>query len=97
MSQFQKVSPWNLQLAYREGVILLGVARHGVRFRDRVRKLHIKAGDILLELDGVEIHPESFAKIVVRKLPKDNVVLKVLRAGKTMIANVTLGYRTLKK
>ena len=57
----------------------------------------LKAGDILLELDGVEIHPESFAKIVVRKLPKDNVVLKVLRAGKTMIANVTLGYRTLKK
>ena len=36
----------NLELAYREGVILLGVSREGVRFRDRVRKLQINAGDI---------------------------------------------------
>ncbi len=57
----------------------------------------LRAGDVLLELNGTEIHPESFAKVVVRKLPKDNVVLKVLRAGKTMIANVVLGYRSLTK
>jgi di/tricarboxylate transporter len=40
----------DLRLAYRQGVILLGISRQGRRFRDRVRKLPLKAGDILLLL-----------------------------------------------
>jgi len=43
----------SLRLAYRHGVMLLGVSRQGRPFRDRVRKLTIEAGDILL-LSGPE-------------------------------------------
>ncbi|MEP4704401.1 MAG: SLC13 family permease [Hyphomicrobiales bacterium] len=39
-----------LQLLYRHGVTLLGVSRQGIRFRDRVRNLPIKPGDLLLLL-----------------------------------------------
>lgn len=39
-----------LQLLYRHGVTLLGVSRQGIRFRDRVRHLPIKPGDLLLLL-----------------------------------------------
>ena len=41
-------SALDLRLLYRHGVTLLGVSRQGVRFRDRVRKLVIQPGDILL-------------------------------------------------
>ena len=43
----------DLRLAYRHGVMLLGVSRQGRQFRDRVRKLSIRAGDVLL-LSGPE-------------------------------------------
>lgn len=43
----------SLRLAYRHGVMLLGVSRQGRPFRERVRKLTIEAGDILL-LSGPE-------------------------------------------
>ena len=39
-----------LRLLTRHGVTLLGVSRQGKRFRDRVRKLTIKPGDVLLML-----------------------------------------------
>lgn len=38
----------SLQLQYRHGVTLLGVSRQGKQFRDRVRQLEIKEGDVLL-------------------------------------------------
>ncbi len=38
----------SLRLLYRHGVTLLGVSRNGKRFRERVRELEIRAGDILL-------------------------------------------------
>ena len=38
----------SLQLQYRHDVTLLGVSRQGRQFRDRVRRLEIEAGDILL-------------------------------------------------
>ena len=41
-------SALSLQLLYRHGVTLLGVSRQGQRFHERVRKLNIEAGDILL-------------------------------------------------
>jgi di/tricarboxylate transporter len=43
-------SALGLQLLYRHGVTLLGVSRSGRRFRERVRKLTIRAGDVLLLL-----------------------------------------------
>ncbi len=41
-------SALDVRLLYRHGVTLLGVSRSGRRFRDRVRKLEIEAGDLLL-------------------------------------------------
>ena len=46
-------SATDLRLAYRHGVMLLGVSRRGRSFRERVRKLQILPGDILL-LYGAE-------------------------------------------
>ena len=43
-------SALDVRLLYRHGVTLLGVSRRGRRFRDRVRKLQIESGDILLLL-----------------------------------------------
>jgi len=40
----------SLRLLYRYGVALVGVSRQGVRFRDNVRKLTIRTGDVLLLL-----------------------------------------------
>ncbi len=37
-----------LQIQYRHGVTLLGVSREGRQFRERVRHLEIRAGDVLL-------------------------------------------------
>ena len=44
----------SFRLLYRYGVALVGVSRGGRRFRDRVRKLEIKAGDVLLLLGAEE-------------------------------------------
>ncbi len=41
-------SALSLRLLYRHGITLLGVSRRGRPFRERVRKLTIQAGDILL-------------------------------------------------
>jgi len=43
-------SALSLRLLYRQGVNLLGVSRQGTRFRERVRQIEIRAGDILLLL-----------------------------------------------
>ena len=41
-------SALDLRMQYRHNVTLLGVSRQGRQFRERVRKLDIKAGDVLL-------------------------------------------------
>jgi len=41
-------SALDLRLLYRHGVMLLGVSREGKPFRERVRSLEIKPGDVLL-------------------------------------------------
>ena len=46
-------SATDIRLAYRHGVMLLGISRRGRSFRERVRKLRILPGDILL-LYGAE-------------------------------------------
>ncbi len=47
-------SALSLRLLARHGVTLLGVSRNGRRFRERVRRLDIEAGDILLLLGPSE-------------------------------------------
>ena len=47
-------SAMSLRLLYRQGVTLLGIARRGKRFRDRVRHRQIEPGDVLLLLGTPE-------------------------------------------
>jgi di/tricarboxylate transporter len=46
-----------LRLIQRHGVTLLGVSRQGKRFRERVRHLPIKAGDLLLLIGPTTTSP----------------------------------------
>lgn len=54
-------SALDVRLLYRQGVTLLGVSRKGKRFRERVRKLEIQAGDILLLLGPEDRLPDVVA------------------------------------
>ncbi len=47
-------SALDLRLLYRHGITLLGVSRRGKTFRERVRKLDVRAGDVLLLLGPLE-------------------------------------------
>ncbi len=51
-------SSLSVRLLYRHAVTLLGVSRQGQRFRERVRDLEIKAGDVLLLIGPTERLPE---------------------------------------
>ncbi len=48
----------SLQLQYRHGTTLLGVSRQGKQFRERVRHLKIKEGDVLLLYAASDSLPE---------------------------------------
>ena len=77
-------SAMDLRLAYRQGVMLLGILRQGTPFRDRVRKLPLRAGDVLL-LSG----PEDRLPDVVRWLgclPLADRGLRLLQRKKTWLA-----------
>ena len=50
-------SALSLRLLYRYGIVLLGISRAGKRFRERVRKVEIQAGDVLLLLGPAEQLP----------------------------------------
>ncbi len=51
-------SALSVRLLYRHGISLLGISRQGRPFRERVRKIDIKAGDVLLLLGPAERLPE---------------------------------------
>ncbi|MDA7947902.1 MAG: anion permease [Hyphomicrobiaceae bacterium] len=53
-SRIAKRSAHDVRLLYRHGVTLLGVSRQGKKFRDRVRRLEILPGDILLLYGSVD-------------------------------------------
>ena len=77
-------SAMDLRLAYRLGVMLLGVLRQGTPFRDRVRKLPLRAGDVLL-LSG----PDDRLPDVVMWLgclPLADRGLRLLQRKKTWLA-----------
>jgi di/tricarboxylate transporter len=57
-ARIERRSAQSLQLLYRHGINLLGVSRQGTRFRERVRRPEVQAGDILLLLGPSERLPE---------------------------------------
>ena len=57
-ARIENRSAYSLKLVYRYGITLLGVSRQGKKFRDRVRRLDIRAGDVLLLLGPNERLPE---------------------------------------
>uniref|UniRef100_UPI003D0C5F4E SLC13 family permease n=1 Tax=Gynuella sp. TaxID=2969146 RepID=UPI003D0C5F4E len=53
-------SALDIRLLYRHGIMLLGVSRAGQSFRDRVRKLIIQPGDVLLLMG----HEEEIDEVI---------------------------------
>ncbi|WP_282606846.1 SLC13 family permease [Pelagibius sp. Alg239-R121] len=77
-------SALDVSLLYRHGVTLLGVSRRGQRFRDRVRKLMISAGDVLLLLGPSERLPEVASWLGT--LPLAERGLEVIQREKAALA-----------
>jgi len=77
-------SALSMQLLHRHGVTLLGVSRQGRRFTERVRKLEIQAGDVLLLLGPAEIVPEVVAWLGC--LPLAERGLQVLQRSRAWLA-----------
>ncbi|NKB36557.1 MAG: SLC13 family permease [Gammaproteobacteria bacterium] len=77
-------SALDLQLLYRQGVTLLGVSRKGKRFRDRVRKLEIRAGDILLLLGPEDQLPDVVTWLGC--LPLAERGLQIIQRHKAILA-----------
>ncbi|MAZ04700.1 MAG: SLC13 family permease [Sneathiella sp.] len=75
-------SAMSLRLLTRHGVTLLGVSRQGEKFRERVRKLDIQAGDILILLGSVDRVPEVAQWLGVLPLAERGLsVTQYRRAG----------------
>jgi len=79
-------SAMDVRLLYRQGVSLLGVSRKGNRFRDRVRKLKINAGDILLLLGPEDQLPDVVTWLGCLPLAKRG--LQVIQRHKAILAVV---------
>ena len=77
-------SALSLRLLYRHGVTLLGVSRKGKTFRDRVRKLDARAGDVLLLLGPTERLNDIVAWLGC--LPLQERDLQVIQRNKAWIA-----------
>jgi len=77
-------SALEVRLLYRHGVTLLGVSRRGKSFRDRVRKLRIEAGDILLLLGPAAQLPDVVAWL--GSLPLADRGIKVIQRRKAWVA-----------
>lgn len=73
-----------LRLLYNHGVTLLGVSRQGRRFTERVRKLTIQPGDVLLLLGPSEQLPETVTWLGCLPLAKRG--LQVLQRGKASLS-----------
>jgi len=74
----------SMRLLSRYGVTLLGISRQGKRFRERVRRLPIEAGDILLLLGPPDRLDEATARIGA--LPLAERGLQVTQHGRAGIA-----------
>jgi len=81
---------YDLRLLTRHGITLLGVSRQGTRFRDRVRKLDIKAGDVLLLLGPQERLDEVISWLGVLPLA-DRQHAVIQRKKATLAVGLFLG------
>ena len=77
-------SAMSLRLQYRYGVTLLGVSRQGRTFRERVRKLNLRTGDVLL-LAGPTERLEQLV-VWLGCLPLQERDLQVVQRHKAWIA-----------
>ncbi len=84
-------SAMDVRLLYRQGVTLLGVSRKGKRFRDRVRKLEIYAGDILLLLGPEDRLPDVVTWLGCLPLAERGSVCFCYYRGKCRLAIFTFG------
>ncbi len=82
-ARIERRTALSLRLQSRHDVTLLGVSRQGQRFRERVRRLEIRAGDVLLLLGP----NERLADVVLWLgcLPLAERGLQVLRREKTWL------------
>jgi di/tricarboxylate transporter len=71
-------------LLARHGVTLLGVSRQGKPFRERIRKLQVRAGDVLLLLGPEERMPEVVSWLGC--LPLAERGLRVVKRNKALLA-----------
>lgn len=83
-SQLVGRSTASLRLLYRYGVALVGVSREGVRFRDHVRKLTIKPGDVLLLLGSDERLSDVIGRLGL--LPLKDRGQRVIKRDKAWLA-----------
>ena len=83
-SRIEGRSAFSLRLLYRHGVTLLGVSRKGKTFRQRVRKLDTRAGDVLLLLGPAERLDDIVAWLGC--LPLQERDLQVVQRNKAWIA-----------
>ena len=74
----------SLRLLYRYGVALVGVSREGKRFRERVRELTIRPGDVLLLLGADERITDAIAHL--RCLPLKERGQRVIQRDKAWLA-----------
>ena len=77
-------SALDIRLAYRQGVMLLGISRQGKPFRERVRRLKTRVGDVLLIMG-----PEDRLNTAISWLgclPLANRGLRIIQRHKTWLA-----------
>ena len=92
----------SLQLLYQHSVTLLGVSRNGQQFKDRVRLLTIKPGDVLLLLGSPERTAQAASWLSVLPLGgRETPVVQRSKAGLSIgiflaaIAAAVLGWTSL--
>ncbi|HUV23086.1 MAG TPA: SLC13 family permease [Gammaproteobacteria bacterium] len=83
-SRIEGRSALGMRLLYRHGITLLGVSRHGKTFRERVRKLETRAGDVLLLLGPLERLDDTVKWLGC--LPLKERDLQVIQRQKALIA-----------
>ena len=86
-------SALDVRLLYRHEVTLLGVSRSGRRFRDRVRKLRIEPGDILLLLGSSQSLPDVVEWLGCLQLADRGI--RVLQRSKAWVAVLTFAAAVL--
>ena len=74
----------SVRLLYRYGVSLVGISRQGQRFRENVRKLELRAGDVLLLLGAEERLSDVIARLNL--LPLQDRGQRVIQRKKAWLA-----------